>query len=332
VCTQILRNSFFSDDASPDNACVIHVTTPSTTPIHQTFLPLAILFADIAGSTRLYESLGDAAARKIVSKALRILMRIIQENDGTVVKTIGDEIMCTFAHPSLAARAAIAMHKTLRKAVAAREIDVPKLAVRVGFHFGEVIREKGDVFGDAVNSAARIVAQAKSHQVLTSRSTVNVLDEDLRDSARFVDQVAVKGKIEAIDLFELVWDYENVTLVEAVAPDFTREGRPLTLRFHDATTLFDSSRLTLTIGRGAESDIVLNDVLASRLHGRIERRRDRFFYVDLSINGTYVQLAGERELYVRRDETALNKSGVISPGRPTKGNAEHSIFFSCDGE
>ncbi len=308
------------------------MTSPSTTPVHQTFLPLAILFADIAGSTRLYETLGDAPARRIVSKALRILMRIIQEHEGTVVKTIGDEIMCTFSHPTLAARSAIEMHKSLRKAVASREIDVPKLAVRVGFHFGEVIREKGDVFGDAVNVAARIVAQAKSHQVLTSRQTVNVLEDDLRGAARFVDQAAVKGKAEAIDLFDLIWDHENVTLVEAVAPDLSREGKSMSLRFHDATTVFDSSRLSLTIGRGVENDIVLTDGLASRLHGRIERRRDRFFYVDLSINGTYVQVSGERELYVRRDETALIKSGVISPGRPTKGNSEHCIFFSCDGD
>ncbi|MDH3251769.1 MAG: FHA domain-containing protein, partial [Ignavibacteria bacterium] len=210
-----------------------------------------------------------------------------------------------------------------------REIDVAKLGIRVGFHYGPVIREKGDVFGDAVNLAARIVGQAKPHQVLTSRQTCESLDADIRKSARFIDQVAVKGKLEELELFELIWDLENVTLVEAPSPE-QRAGGSLMLRFHDHTVQFDSSRLSLTIGRGEGSDIVLTDVLASRLHARIELRRDRFVFVDQSINGSYVHVFGSNELYVRRDETVLHGSGIISPARPSDGNTAEVIHFTCE--
>jgi adenylate cyclase len=306
------------------------MATTSTAGIHQTLLPLTILFADIAGSTRLYEALGDKAARKIVSKAMALLLEVIGRHEGTLVKTIGDEIMCTFAQCSSAARASVEMQQELKRAIASRELDVPKLGIRVGFHYGPVIREKGDVFGDAVNMAARIVGQAKTHQVLTSRQTCELLETDIRKSARFIDQVAVKGKIEELELFELIWDLENVTLVEAPSPDLQRGGGSLLLRYHDHTVEFDPSRLSLTIGRGEGSDIVLADVLASRLHARIELRRDRFVFIDQSINGTYIQIYGTSELYVRRDETILQGSGMISPARPCDGNTSEVIHFTCE--
>ena len=74
---------------------------------------LAILFADISGSTRLYEILGDVAARTKVADCLELLTAVITRHDGTVIKTIGDEIMCTFPTSEAAATAACEMHEMI---------------------------------------------------------------------------------------------------------------------------------------------------------------------------------------------------------------------------
>jgi class 3 adenylate cyclase len=120
---------------------------------------LAILFADIAGSTALYESLGDALARDIVARCIAIMTKVVQKYRGELIKTIGDEIMCVFASSRTAMLAACEMQESVER-------DKPggrtQMFLRIGFHWGEVIRESNDVFGDAVNIAARMASAARA--------------------------------------------------------------------------------------------------------------------------------------------------------------------------
>ncbi len=76
---------------------------------------LAILFADVSGSTHLFEVLGDATARVKVAECLDLLTEVTKEHNVTVIKTIGDEIMCTFPTADDAAKAAIGMHEALEE-------------------------------------------------------------------------------------------------------------------------------------------------------------------------------------------------------------------------
>ena len=297
---------------------------------HRVNVPLAILFADISGSTRLYETLGNSKAQRIVTQCLVILTDVVERYGGKIVKNIGDELMCTFSSADEASSASNEMHRTLRQAVAFGKIDVQNISIRVGFHFGPVIQEKGDVFGDAVNVAARLVAQAKAQQVLTSKQTLDMLQPENRTKTRFIDRVVLKGKIEELEIYEVLWEQENLTIVKDVFHDFPKEQNRLRLQFRDREIEVGQGRTSVKLGRGEENDIVVTDALASRAHARIELRRDKFVLIDQSINGTFVQIDGEREVRLRRDEIPLRGSGRISLGRSTEAQSEEALRFTCE--
>ena len=100
--------------------------------------PITILFADIAGSTKLFETRGDVEARALTSQVLNALTQITLRHSGTVIKTIGDEIMCTFPGPSSALHASVDMQRRVAGDLAwARD----HLAIRIGLHHGEALIE-----------------------------------------------------------------------------------------------------------------------------------------------------------------------------------------------
>lgn len=289
----------------------------------------AILFADISGSTKLYETLGNSKAQRIVDQCLGILTGVTENQKGTVIKKIGDELMCTFESVDQAARAAAEMQQSLKMALAYGKFEVTTLHIRVGFHAGPVIVATGDVFGDAVNVAARVTAQTKAGQVLTTSTTLELLSPEIRTRTRFIDRVGVKGKSEDLELFELLWEFENLTVVEDAFRPSSAAGR-IRLNYNGVEVALNKDRPALRFGRGAENDFVIPDTQASRLHARVELRRDRFVLVDQSLNGTYVTVESEPEVCLRRDELALKGAGVISLGRSINSDASIPIRFTCD--
>jgi len=291
---------------------------------------LAILFADVSGSTKLYETLGNTRAQTIISKALDVLSEAAGRHQGTIVKNIGDELMCTFPSAPLATEAAKDMQRSLKQAIAIGTIPYETLSIRTGFHFGQVIPQAGDVFGDAVNVAARVVAQAKKGQILTTKFTVDEMPEEMRTGLRFIDKAALKGKKEELELFEVLWEFENLTIVQNIFEDKPHEAK-LTVSFGETTVELSHERPALHMGRGIENDFVIPEPLASRSHARIEFRREKFVLIDQSINGTYVSIVGEKEVVLRRDELVLQREGKISLGKSTMLQPELCVTFSLLG-
>jgi len=289
---------------------------------------LAILFADVAGSTRLYERKGDTFARRVIGRLIGYLRDVVQGEQGTVIKEIGDEVMCTFPSADRAAAAAIEMQRTVQQASSFGKFEDEQLRIRVGFHFGPVVRGNKDVFGDAVNVAARVVAQAKAQQILTTFDTMVHLPEERRTKARLIDRVMLKGKTQELELHELLWDIDNLTVMQ---DRLVADGVQITARFTYAGQDFflDAGHPVLRLGRGAENDIVVKDTLASRLHARLELHKKKVLLVDQSLNGTYYRMEGEEGGFLRRDEQTLRGRGVISLGRTPESNAEHRILFTC---
>jgi adenylate cyclase len=290
---------------------------------------LTILFADISGSTRLYETLGDALARQRVSECLALLTETITQRTGTVIKTIGDEVMCTFPNAEVAVQAACAMQESLAERAA---LSKTSLTIRVGLHYGPALVEAGDVFGDAVNLAARIVGLAKANQILTSRQTVDSLPATMRTMTRHVDRAPLKGKQEVTDIYEVIWREDELTRMEgpSISPPSTASGARLSLRFRDKELEVDQGRSAITLGRGQENDLVIADEFASRLHARIEFRRGKFVLLDQSTNGTFVAPHGEKPLHLHREEFLLQGRGAISLGRPLEGEPPTVIHFTCE--
>lgn len=279
---------------------------------------VAVLFADIAGSTKLYEVLGDTEAKFLIDDALTAMQVITKRHRGRVVKTIGDELMCVFSSAERGFLAATDMQTVVNALVVTKGV---KRMIRVGFHAGPVIEEKGDVFGDTVNVAARVAGLAKGMQIMTSRTTVDALPPALRASTRPIASVAVKGKADLLVVCEVLWQEGDDLTMAAGAVQAVEVPVQLVILHGALEVVLGADNPSVMIGRDPGSDVVIADPKASRQHARIEKRRDKFFITDQSSNGTYVTFAGEPEVALRREEALLRRSGRIafghSAGEPT---------------
>ena len=286
---------------------------------------LAILFADISGSAKLYESLGDAEALSTVERCLAIIRQACIDSGGRVVKTIGDEVMAVFPAADGAARAATDMQARISTQRTSRGTT---LAIHVGFNYGPVLEEGNDVFGDSVTVAARLANLAKGGQVFTSAQTVAELAPALRARTRSQQAQTVKGKEKDIDLFELVWQ-ETEDELTALSTHVKFRPARLALTHGDRQIELSEAAPTLSLGRDMQNDLVIADRKASRMHARIERRRDKFVLIDHSSNGTYVTVQGEAEMVLRREELVLRGRGQMSFGHAYQDDPSEVLGFSC---
>ena len=142
---------------------------------------LAVMFADISGSTRLYESSGDAQAFEMISGCIGRLTALVEKHKGTVIKSMGDGLMVSFA----SADEALWVGSILQGAEADQDLDVS-----VGFDFGPVIERDGDVFGDTVNVAARLSDVARGGEILMTEKAAALLSPPLRGPNRVLRQDA----------------------------------------------------------------------------------------------------------------------------------------------
>ncbi|KAA0965472.1 adenylate/guanylate cyclase domain-containing protein [Sporosarcina sp. ANT_H38] len=154
---QLFRDLFAKEVLSPDQQIGIGKMT--------------ILFTDLKGSTLLYESIGDALAYSDVKKHFDFLKKYIQDNNGTVVKTIGDSVMAAFIRDKDAFNAAITIQKNIHLL---NENISQAVQVKIGFHTGPVIavnaNEILDYFGRTVNMAARIQQQSEGSDIVISEN------------------------------------------------------------------------------------------------------------------------------------------------------------------
>jgi adenylate cyclase len=286
-----------------------------------------VLFADVSGSTRLYETAGDTAALAAITQCLAAMRQATEAAGGRVVKTIGDEVMAIFPGPDAAVAAAAEMQA---KAEAMPEIAGTRMGLRIGFHFGPVLQQDDDVFGDTVNLAARLVAQAQKSEIITTSETASHLAPVFRSMVRHLHAITVKGKTEEIELAEIIWrsDVNATTFVRnRVRPKAV--GRTLRLKYHTREVVRRRDGDAVVIGRDAHCGLVIDDDMASRQHCTVERRGDKFILKDHSTNGTYVTIEGDTEIFLQREELTLRKHGWIAFGQPRAGTTEIVEFF-CD--
>jgi class 3 adenylate cyclase len=286
-----------------------------------------VLFADVIGSTRLYEASGDRKALQAIRACLDALHRAAEAAGGRVVKTIGDEIMALFASPDQAADAASRMHSAISELPA---VDGHKLAVRIGFHAGPVIQRDSDVFGDTVNLASRLVGQATKDQVLTSAETISMMAPALRNASRRLYDITVRGKLEDVALCEYLWRASpDITQFPNGAPKDLRTDQRLRLQYGDRVLVLKRKVESISIGRDPASAFVVADATASRQHCVIEKRQGKFVLRDHSSNGTYVAIAGEGETVLRREEMTLRGRGALAFGQSTAQTVD-LLKYSCE--
>lgn len=289
---------------------------------------LAILFADIAKSTQLYEQLGDQTAQNLIGACLSLLSDITLRYKGTVIKTIGDEIMCTFPTAENAVEAAKVMHHELEQLTLP---DLPGFTppnIYIGIQAGPVVMEDDDVFGDAVNVAARMVSLAKQRQILTTEEVIKMLTPENQEASRCIDRTTIKGKSGAVDIYEVIWEQHDVTVMMDDSLDQFVLKTTLELDFGGNIVKIDQLSPSATLGRQAHNDVVVNDNRVSRSHARIEFRRGKFILIDQSTNGTFVTIQGKKNIQLKRDETQLHGNGIIQLGREVEVGSPYNIHYT----
>ncbi len=290
---------------------------------------VAVLFADVVGSTRLYEVLGDRAARDMIVICVDIMRGATERNRGSVIKTIGDEILAIFPTADDAVNAAAEMQQDIG-AHPTLQSQGQHVAIRIGCHFGSVVLENRDIFGSSVHTANRMTSQAKAGQIILTADTVQRLSPEWRAVTRQIDVTPLKGRSEEFELFEVLWQQEDATsMLPSIAAD-ARTAQPakrVRLRYQGREYLLGDGKEALTLGRAEDNDIVVKGNLISRLHARVELGRSRVMLVDQSTNGSFVTSQEGKEAFVRRDSVVLQGAGLIGLGRLPEPNSPEAIHY-----
>ena len=285
-----------------------------------------VLFAAIMGADALNAAVGDKAGHEAMEQCQFRLGRAAASCGGRLAKATAEKVMVLASTPDAAADAASAMHLAVEKLPKTSGV---KLSIGIGLHFGPVIQKGDEVFGDTVNLAARLCESAGGGQIILTEWTAKLLSPLYRGWLRNLDKTQLKGRSDAVGLCELVWKADD----EATAFKRTHDEKPvgptvLRLKYHGKRIELRREKEIFVIGRDAGCNLVVNHDNVSRQHCTLERRRDKFVIKDVSTNGTYVTIEGDKEMELDREEMSLSKRGWITFGEP-RASATEVVEFFC---
>lgn len=285
-----------------------------------------IIFADIAGSTRLYESVGDARAKTLVTGLQNDISSIVEGAGGHVQEVVGDEVLFRFDRVDQGVSCTRRIQEASAAYSMAHEVD---MSVRIGMHYGPVILDLERLFGDTVNIAARVVGIAKGGQIIATEAVFERLANPSHSQIRRFDEVKIKGKQAPLVVYELLWQSTGITLVQ-YTPAEAIQAQPLVLDYRGDEIQIEPQADTFTIGRSVNNSLVVMAGPVSRHHASIEFARGRFAVTDGSTNGTYVKTQDGETIYLRRETLPLWGHGLIGLGLDITPDADHVVAFRCE--
>jgi len=283
----------------------------------------SVLFADLRGSTSLFESLGNAEATAVVTQSVALMRHAVQRAGGNTVKTLGDGLMAVFDDPAQAIAAAITMHDSLDMLLAQGRVNNQvaqqhALKMQVAITCGEVVEIAGDCFGDAVNVASRLLDHAGDNETLVSDEARAHLSPALQQRLRTLKGINVRGRLEPVHVHVLESHAApgDMAATQFGAPEFVSPSTDgIRLIWLDLDHVFDTAQAPIVLGRSTQAAFCITDGRVSRQHARLDWHAGSFTVTDLSFNGTFVRFAGSTEvLALRRNGCTLHGSGVIGLG------------------
>ena len=303
-----------------------------------------IVFADIAGSTALYEVLGNARATEAVTHVVNWLGQSVASQGGRVVKTLGDGVLATFDTAPRAVQAMAALMRDHQQHLREWPSEMC-LQVRVGVAGGEVVEVDGDCYGDAVNLAARLCERARPGEVWLSASTVKDAEAAQGSASapgtRFVrlGSLPIRGKAEPITVYGLEWrqdeDPDSQTMLTNLPSTLgTLHSGPMQLQvhWHGEGHVYSAQDMPLLLGRAPQAQVCVPDPRVSREHARIDWRNGAFVLTDLSRFGTWVRFEGsDSPVRLRRDACILHGTGQIALGVPFTESSAPVMNFEVSG-
>ncbi|OYU25130.1 MAG: adenylate/guanylate cyclase domain-containing protein [Burkholderiales bacterium PBB2] len=292
-----------------------------------------VLFADLRGSTALFETLGNAEASALVTHTVNLIARAVDECNGRLIKTLGDGLMAVFEVPRDGVKSAIRMHEFLEHLVARGKqqgsASLRALRMQVALARGEVVELNGDCFGDAVNVAARLLDHAGDNETLITAEVLAGLPSTQKLRFRSLDLIPLRGRAEPVHVHLL--DQPNQSdmaatqfgeVVHAVEPDGIR------LVWMDLDRVFDIDSMPIVLGRSVQATYCITDGRVSRSHARIDWHGGSFSITDLSYNGTFVRFGLDGEIVsLKRGSCTLHGSGAVGLGSPPVDPTSPTVRF-----
>lgn len=276
-----------------------------------------VVFADIVGSTSMFERMGDQAASRFVTQLVGELSQVFEQHSGRVVKLLGDGLFVVFPLESDALAACVSIQKRLLEKPIRPGGSGALAQLQMGIESGEVVVIDGDCFGDTVNSAARLADLAGAAQILTTQSVWSALGPVQQSSLRSLGPMHLRGRAEASHVYRVEWqtgrDDEATRMGRSRVSDASQ--LVLALVAGEKTVQIHARSPKISIGRGAGVSLALNDPHVSRMHATLEWRGGQFVLSDASSYGTWVYFGNQNEAVVlRRTECYLVGSGQICAG------------------
>ncbi|MEO5734866.1 MAG: adenylate/guanylate cyclase domain-containing protein [Rubrivivax sp.] len=294
-----------------------------------------VLFADLRGSTGLFESLGNAEATSVVTHCVNALATAVNQHQGTVVKTLGDGLMAVFENPNPAVRAGVLMHDVLEGMVSrgnerGASSGLRGLKLQVGIARGEVVEMSSDCFGDAVNVAARLLDHAGDNETLVTAEVLQDLSPESRTRFRSLDRLVLRGRVEPVQVH--VMGGRRAISSEMAATQFgdvatLNEPDGLRLTWGALLRVFANPQMPVVLGRSPQAAFSVDDSRVSRSHARVDWHGGSFQLTDLSYNGTYVRFNDGEIVSLRRGSCTLHGSGSIGLGSSPSDSASACVSF-----
>ncbi len=276
-----------------------------------------VVFADLVGSTSLYERLGDAAASRFVTQLIGLLSEVFKQHQGRVVKLLGDGLFVVFLREGDALAACINIQKRLQDNPIQPGGRGAAVQMQIGMDSGDVIEIDGDCFGDTVNSAARLADLAGGGQILATQNVWAVLLPIQQASLRSMGPMYLRGRAEASHVYRVEWQTGRDEEATMAGRSMFAQSQPnfLELSYADQVVRLDASSGPRSFGRAVDASLPINDPRVSRVHGTLVWRGGQFVLTDASSYGTWVYMGNQVEAVVlRRTECYLVGSGQIVPG------------------
>jgi class 3 adenylate cyclase len=290
-----------------------------------------VVFADLVGSTGIFERLGDETAGRFVTQLTGALSKTFEQHNGRVVKLLGDGLFVVFPHEGDALAACIAIQRRLQEKPVYPGGSGKPVQMQMGIEAGEVVEIDGDCYGDAVNSAARLADLAGAEQILTTQRVRDALPPLQKSQLRTLGPMYLRGKSEATELFRVEWQsgQDADETVMGVSLSKASNASRIELSALGQTLRLEPQGDKLTLGRATTSSLSINDARVSRVHATVEWRGGQFILGDNSSFGTWVYMGNQSEpVVLRRTECYLVGQGQITLGCERDAESPPLVVFS----
>ncbi len=305
--------------------------------VSQTTVHTTVVFADLIGSTGLFEATGNAKAARMVTELTQWICEVFVSNGGHIVKTLGDGVLATFSQAPNAIDAVIEMQRRHQKHLVSSRTSL-RMPIRVGVASGEIEIVAGDCYGDAVNVAARLSDLSGASQIWAASSVLDSAGRDASIRYRPLGPISIRGRAEPCSVYQIEWKVaENsdfLTMQASIDTSIPTSagdalGGEISLAWLDTVKSFKAFDLPVHIGRDRNVEFIVNDPRVSREHARLDWRNGSVVVVDVSTYGSWIRFSGaSSDLLLRRDECVLHGTGEIALGAPFSEVSVPTVTFS----